>query len=77
MVNDIFGIVTFLLVIETAVLVAAARILRAPMFFMAITSQANVGGPVSAPMVAEILPARSWELPAHNCAGWQVNRYRG
>jgi uncharacterized membrane protein len=33
-------------------LIIGARLLRAPMFFAATSSQANIGGPVSAPVVA-------------------------
>ncbi|MFB3925760.1 MAG: DUF819 domain-containing protein [Syntrophales bacterium] len=40
--------------IHAAILVAVSRLIRAPMFFVAVSSQANVGGPVSAPVVAEI-----------------------
>jgi uncharacterized membrane protein len=42
------------LVIHAGVLLAASRLTRAPLFFVAVASQANVGGPVSAPVVAEI-----------------------
>ncbi|MDD5533545.1 MAG: DUF819 family protein, partial [Syntrophales bacterium] len=42
------------LLIHASVLFAASRLLRTPLFFVAVASQANVGGPVSAPVVAEI-----------------------
>lgn len=40
--------------IHISVLLVAAKIIRAPMFLVAVASQANVGGVASAPMVAEI-----------------------
>jgi uncharacterized membrane protein len=45
-----FGIVA----IHAAVLIVAARLLKAPMFLAAVASQANIGGTASAPIVAEI-----------------------
>jgi len=42
------------LAIHIAVLFAAAKILRAPLFFVATGSMANVGGVVSAPVVASV-----------------------
>jgi uncharacterized membrane protein len=39
--------------IHALILLAGGRLLRAPLFLLATASQANVGGPVSAPMVAE------------------------
>jgi uncharacterized membrane protein len=45
----------FLIVaIHATVLLAVARLIRAPMFLAAIASQANIGGVASAPIVAEI-----------------------
>lgn len=44
--------------IHVAILFLVARLLRAPMFFVATGSMANVGGAASAPIVAEVyLPA--------------------
>ncbi len=40
--------------IHAGVLLIAARIMRAPLFLVAVSSQANVGGVASAPLVAEI-----------------------
>jgi len=40
--------------IHAAVLLAAARLVRAPLFFVATGSMANVGGAVSAPIVAGV-----------------------
>jgi uncharacterized membrane protein len=40
--------------IHAAILLAAARLLRAPLFFFATSSMANVGGAVSAPIVAGV-----------------------
>jgi uncharacterized membrane protein len=42
------------IVIHIAVMVAAARAIRAPLFFVATGSMANVGGAVSAPIVASV-----------------------
>ncbi len=42
------------LLIHAAVLLATAKVIRAPMFFFATGSQANVGGTASAPVVAEV-----------------------
>jgi uncharacterized membrane protein len=39
--------------LHALILLAGGRLLRAPLFLLATASQANVGGPVSAPMVAE------------------------
>lgn len=40
--------------VHAVVILAAARLLRAPMFLVAAASQANVGGVASAPVVAEV-----------------------
>ncbi len=40
--------------IHALVLLAAARLLRAPLFFLAVGSTANIGGPASAPLVATV-----------------------
>jgi uncharacterized membrane protein len=40
--------------IHVAVLLLVARLIRAPLFFVATGSMANVGGPVSAPIVAGV-----------------------
>ncbi len=42
------------LAVHVAVLLAVARVLRAPLFFVATGSMANVGGVVSAPVVASV-----------------------
>ncbi len=45
----------FLIVLVHAIfLIVAARILKAPMFLVAVASQANIGGVASTPIVAEI-----------------------
>ena len=45
----------FLMVlVHAAVMILAARLIRAPMFLVAVASQANIGGVASAPIVAEI-----------------------
>lgn len=43
-----------LVVFHAAILTIAAKLLRAPMFLVAVASQANIGGVASAPVVAEI-----------------------
>jgi uncharacterized membrane protein len=40
--------------IHVALLFAAARVLRAPLFFIATGSMANIGGPATAPLVASV-----------------------
>ncbi len=40
------------MVIHAAIMLGVARLIRAPVFFMAVGSQANVGGAASAPIVA-------------------------
>ena len=40
--------------IHVAVLILAAKLFRAPLFFVATGSMANIGGPVSAPVVASV-----------------------
>ncbi|MBI4397187.1 MAG: DUF819 family protein [Elusimicrobia bacterium] len=47
-----FGLL--LMVIHGAILFAGGRVLRAPLFLLATASQACVGGPVSAPLVAAV-----------------------
>lgn len=44
----------FWIAIHATVLLIVARLLRAPMFFFATASMANIGGPVSAPIVASV-----------------------
>lgn len=40
------------LTIHAVLMIAVAKLIRAPLFFMAVGSQANVGGAASAPVVA-------------------------
>jgi uncharacterized membrane protein len=40
--------------IHVAVLILVAKLIRAPLFFVATGSMANIGGPVSAPVVASV-----------------------
>lgn len=42
------------IILHGLILVAAAKIVRAPMFLVATASQANIGGPASAPVVAAV-----------------------
>lgn len=44
----------FIILIHASFLFAAGRLFRAPMFLMATASQANIGGPVTAPIVATV-----------------------
>ncbi len=56
----VFGVPVFFLVgavwilFHAAILFAGGRLLRAPMFLIATSSQANIGGVVSAPIVASV-----------------------
>jgi len=43
-----------IVMVHVIVLVAAGRLIKAPMFLAAVASQANIGGVASAPIVAEI-----------------------
>ncbi len=43
--------------IHALVLLVAARLLKAPLFFLAVGSTANIGGPASAPLVATVYRA--------------------
>lgn len=58
--SAIFQVPVFVLVgvvwilIHALCLFVAARLLKAPMFLMATASQANIGGPVTAPIVASV-----------------------
>jgi len=40
------------LLVHAAIMLLVARLIRAPLFYMAVGSQANVGGAASAPVVA-------------------------
>ena len=42
------------IVVHALVLVLACRVLKAPLFLAAVSSQANLGGVASAPIVAEV-----------------------
>jgi uncharacterized membrane protein len=44
----------FWIAVHAIVLLTAARLLRAPLFFFATSSMANIGGAVSAPIVASV-----------------------
>lgn len=48
----LFGIGLTWIAIHAVLLLVVARLLRAPTFFLAVGSQANIGGPASAPIVA-------------------------
>jgi len=43
-----------IVIVHAAFLVMVARLIRAPMFLVAVASQANIGGVASAPIVAEV-----------------------
>ncbi|MCX5678022.1 MAG: DUF819 family protein [Candidatus Omnitrophica bacterium] len=51
------------IILHGLILVAAAKIVRAPMFLVVTASQANIGGPASAPIVAAVYQ------PALACVG--------
>jgi uncharacterized membrane protein len=48
----LFGIGFTWIAFHAVVLLIVARLIRAPTFFLAVGSQACIGGPVSAPVVA-------------------------
>jgi len=48
----LFGIGFTWIAFHAVVLLIVARLIRAPTFFLAVGSQANIGGPASAPVVA-------------------------
>jgi uncharacterized membrane protein len=48
----LFGIGFTWIAFHAVLLIVVARLLRAPTFFLAVGSQANIGGPASAPVVA-------------------------
>ncbi|SFF59658.1 Uncharacterized membrane protein [Fontimonas thermophila] len=48
----LFGVGLTWIAIHAALLIAVARLLKAPVFYLAIGSQANIGGAASAPVVA-------------------------
>jgi uncharacterized membrane protein len=48
----LFGIGLTWIAFHALLLIVVARLLRAPTFFLAVGSQANIGGPASAPVVA-------------------------
>ena len=48
----LFGLGLIWMLVHVTLLVAVAKLIRAPLFFVAVGSQANVGGAASAPVVA-------------------------
>ncbi len=48
------GVGALWMAIHAAVLILVARLIRAPLFFVATGSMANVGGVISAPVVASV-----------------------
>jgi len=48
----LFAVGAVWMIIHATVLIVVARIIRAPFFFLAVGSQANIGGAASAPVVA-------------------------
>lgn len=48
----LFGVGATWMLFHAAVMLLAARLLKAPTFYMAVASQANIGGAASAPVVA-------------------------
>ncbi|MFN3596977.1 MAG: DUF819 domain-containing protein [Rubricoccaceae bacterium] len=66
------------LAFHAALLVGAAKLLRAPLFFLATGSMANVGGPASAPIVAGVyLPAMAPVGLLMAVAGYVLGIYAG
>jgi uncharacterized membrane protein len=50
----LLGVVVVWMLIHVCIMVIAARVLRAPYFFIAVGSQANIGGVATAPAVASV-----------------------
>lgn len=50
----LLGVVVIWMLIHVCIMVIAARVLRAPYFFIAVGSQANIGGVATAPAVASV-----------------------
>ncbi len=48
----LFAVGIVWMLVHVAVLLIVARLIRAPFFFVAVGSQANIGGAASAPVVA-------------------------
>ena len=48
----LFGLGVIWILVHGALMIGMARLIRAPVFFMAVASQANIGGAASAPVVA-------------------------
>lgn len=48
----LFGLGLIWMLVHVTLLIAVAKLIRAPLFFVAVGSQANVGGAASAPVVA-------------------------
>lgn len=48
----LFGLGVIWILVHGALMIGMARLIRAPLFFMAVGSQANIGGAASAPVVA-------------------------
>ncbi len=64
--------------IHIVILLTVGRLLRAPLFFLAVSSQANIGGPVSAPIVAAAFhPALAPIGVLLAIAGYVVGTYLG
>jgi uncharacterized membrane protein len=49
---SLFAIGAVWIAIHGIVMLTVARLIRAPVFYLAVGSQANIGGPASAPIVA-------------------------
>lgn len=66
------------MLIHIVILFAVGRLLRAPFFFLAVSSQSNIGGPVSAPIVAAAFnPALAPVGVLLAIAGYVVGTYLG
>ncbi|MBI5764074.1 MAG: DUF819 family protein [Planctomycetes bacterium] len=66
------------MLIHIVILFAVGRLLKAPFFFLAVSSQSNIGGPVSAPIVAAAFnPALAPVGVLLAIAGYVVGTYLG
>jgi uncharacterized membrane protein len=52
---ELFVVGLIWMLVHAALLLTVARLIRAPTFYMAVGSQANVGGAASAPVIASAI----------------------
>jgi uncharacterized membrane protein len=66
------------MLVHAGVMLAAARLIRAPFFYLAVGSQANIGGAASAPVVAAAFyPALAPVGVLLAVAGYALGTYAG